>query len=52
MFIYEYGDKNNPLVLLFTPMMVSGEELYQPMHSKEYAEEIEAFIRRRQNVLG
>ena len=48
MFIYEYGYKNNPRVLLLTPMMVSGEELYQRMHS----EEIEAVIRRRQNVLG
>ena len=48
MFIYEYGDKNNPLVLLPAPVMVSGEELDQRMH----AEEIEAVIRRRQNVLG
>ena len=48
MFINEYGDKNDPLVLLLAPMMVSGEELYQRMH----AEEIEAVIRRRQNVLG
>ena len=29
MFINEYGDKNNPLVLLLAPMMVSGEDLYQ-----------------------
>ena len=27
MFINEYGDKNNPLVLLLAPMMVSGEDL-------------------------
>ena len=83
MFINEYGDKKNPLVLLLAPMMVSGEDLYQLMHPyyeddyhyiapdqgghgkagayisadmasnpKEYAEEIEAFFRRRQNVLG
>ena len=32
MFISEYGDKNNPLVLLLAPMMVSGEDLYQLMH--------------------
>jgi len=32
MFINEYGDKNNPLVLLLAPMMVSGEDLYQLMH--------------------
>jgi hypothetical protein len=25
MFINEYGDKNNPLVLLLAPMMVSEE---------------------------
>jgi len=32
MFINEYGDKNNPLILLLAPMMVSGEDLYQLMH--------------------
>lgn len=77
MFINEYGDKNNPLILLLAPMMVSGEDLYQKKtipiympeaelvirpgfrhcgymatHPKEYAEEIEAFIRRNRNVLG
>ena len=52
MFINEYGDKNDPLVLLLAPMMVSGEDLYQLMHPKAYEEEIEAFIRRRQDVLG
>ena len=29
MFIHEYGDKNDPLVLLLAPMMVSGEDLHQ-----------------------
>ena len=29
MFINEYGDKDDPLVLLLAPMMVSGEDLYQ-----------------------
>ena len=32
MLINEYGDKNDPLVLLLAPMMVSGEDLYQLMH--------------------
>ena len=32
MFINEYGDKNDPLVLLLAPMMVSGENLYHLMH--------------------
>ena len=32
MLINEYDDKNDPLVLLLSPMMVSGEELYQLMH--------------------
>ena len=32
MFINEYGDKKDPLVLLLAPMMVSGEDLYQLMH--------------------
>ena len=32
MFINEYGDKNDSLVLLLAPMMVSGEDLYQLMH--------------------
>ena len=32
MFIKEYGDKNDPLVVLLAPMMVSGEELYQLIH--------------------
>ena len=52
MFINEYGDKNNPLFLLLAPMMISGEDLYQLMHPKGYAEEIEAFIWRNRNVLG
>ena len=75
MFIHEYGNKEDPLVLLLAPMMLSGENLYQLMHLyftdnyhfiapdfphcgymaahlKEYAEEVEAFIRRRQDVLG
>ena len=32
MFIHEYGDKNDPLVLLLAPMMVSGEDLYRLIH--------------------
>ena len=39
MFINEYGNKNDPIVLLLAPMMVSGEDLYQLMHPyfhKEY----------------
>ena len=32
MFIHEYGSKEDPLVLLLAPMMVSGEDLYQNMH--------------------
>ena len=32
MFINEYGDKKDPIVLLLAPMMVSGEDLYQLMH--------------------
>ena len=32
MFINEYGNKNDPIVLLLAPMMVSGEDLYQLMH--------------------
>ena len=32
MSINEYGNKNDPLVLLVAPMMVSGEDLYQLMH--------------------
>ena len=32
MFIHEYGSKEDPLVLLLAPMMVSGEDLYQLMH--------------------
>ena len=32
MFIHEYGSKDDPLVLLLAPMMVSGEDLYQLMH--------------------
>lgn len=32
MFINEYGDKNDPHVLLLAPMMVSGEDLYQLMY--------------------
>ena len=31
MFVNEYGDKHNPLVLLLAPMMVSGADLYQLM---------------------
>ena len=52
MFINEYGDKTNPPFLLPAPMTVSGEDLYQLMYPKEYAEEIEAFIWRNRNVLG
>ena len=39
MFINEYGNKKDPIVLLIAPMMVSGEDLYQLMHPyfhKEY----------------
>ena len=40
MFINEYGDKNNPLVLLPASMMISGEELYpeaaQTMEGRKY----------------
>ena len=32
MFIHESGSKEDPLVLLLAPMMVSGEDLYQLMH--------------------
>ncbi len=32
MFINEYGSKNDPILLLLAPMMVSGEDLYQLMH--------------------
>ncbi len=32
MFIHEYGSKDDPLVLLLAPMMVSGEDLYRLMH--------------------
>ena len=32
MFIHEYGSKEDPLVLLLAPMMVSGEDLYRLMH--------------------
>ncbi len=32
MYINEYGNKNDPVVVLLAPMMVSGEELYQLMH--------------------
>ncbi len=32
MYIHEYGNRNDPLVLLLAPMMVSGRELYQLMH--------------------
>ena len=45
MFIHEYGSKDDPLVLFPT----CG---YMAAHSKEYAEEIETFLRRRQDVLG
>ncbi len=31
MFINEYGNKNDPLIVLLAPMMVSGEQLYQLM---------------------
>ena len=60
MFINEYGDKNDPLVLLLAPMMVSGEELviwpgyqhcaYMAAHPKEYVEEMESFIGRRKET--
>lgn len=32
MYIHEYGSKEDPLVLLLAPMMVSGEDLYRLMH--------------------
>ena len=32
MSINESGNKNDPLVLLVAPMMVSGEDPYQLMH--------------------
>ena len=32
MFINEYGSKDDPIMLLLAPMMVSGEDLYQLMH--------------------
>ena len=32
MFIHEYGDKNDPLVLLLAPMMVSGKDLCRLIH--------------------
>lgn len=32
MFINAYGNRNDPLILLLAPMMVSGEQLYQLMH--------------------
>lgn len=32
MYINEYGNKNEPVIVLLAPMMVSGEELYQLMH--------------------
>jgi hypothetical protein len=31
MYINEYGNKNDPLILLLAQMMVSGEQLYQLM---------------------
>ncbi len=31
MYINEYGNKNDPVIVLLAPMMVSGEELYQLM---------------------
>ena len=34
MFIREYGSKEDPLVLLLAPMMVSGEDLYRQMHAE------------------
>lgn len=40
MFINEYGDKNDPLFS------------YMAANPKEYAEEIEAFIWRKRDVLG
>ena len=38
MFINEYGNKKDPIVLLLAPMMVSGEDLYQLMHPYFYKE--------------
>jgi len=32
MFINEYGNRNDPLIVLLAPMMVSGEELHQLMN--------------------
>jgi len=32
MFINEFGSRNDPLILLLDPMMVSGADLYQLMH--------------------
>ena len=31
MYINEYGDKNDPTIILLAPMMVSGEDLYNLM---------------------
>ena len=56
MFINEYGDKSDPLVLLLAPMMVSGADLYQLMHPYFTVHHVwfdgVAFIRRQQDVLG
>ena len=50
MFINEYGNENDPLVLRPGPgFQYCG---YMAAHLKEYGEEIETFIRRQQNVLG
>jgi len=32
MYINEYGNKDDPVILLLAPMMVSGEDLYQLIH--------------------
>lgn len=51
MLVNEYGNRNDPTVILLAPMMISGSDLYQhcgymAAHPKEYVEEIEQFIRR------
>jgi hypothetical protein len=42
MYINEYGNKNDPLILLLAQMMVSGEQLYQLM--QPYFKENDHFI--------
>ena len=54
--IREYGSGDDPRRLLLAPMLVirPGFQHCGDMaaHPKEYAEEIESFIGRRQDVLG